>query len=98
VDRKRLDLALSGIFEVRELPDLTLAGFSTWEDAGKSYWAQVLFNRRHQLLSVQIHPEPEVSEMMSKGVAIWTDTEKNRENPALKLKLESVDLLTGTVE
>jgi hypothetical protein len=36
--------------------------------------------------------------MMSKGVAIWTDTEKNRENPALKLKLESVDLLTGTVE
>jgi hypothetical protein len=92
-DRNRLSNALSGIFEVRELPDLTLAGFSNWEENGKFYWAHVLFNRKNQLLSVVIHPESEIESLMDRGVAVWKESEQSHESPVTQLKLASADLL-----
>ena len=94
LDRRRLNSALAGIFEVRELPDLTLSGFSKWEERGRTYWAHVLFNRRHQLLSVQVRPEAEIDELMDRGVAVWTESETNLESPRQKLLQESADLLS----
>jgi len=94
INRTRLNSALSGIFEVRELADLTLSGFSNWEENGRLYWAHVLFNRKNQILSVQIHPETEIEELMDRGIAIWKESEKTGESPVLQLKQESVDLLT----
>ncbi len=93
-NRQRLSDALAGIFEVRELPDMTLSGFSSWEESGKHYWAQVLFNRKNQILSVQIHPETEIEEMMDRGVAVWTHADMSHESPAVKLIEESIDLLS----
>jgi hypothetical protein len=95
-DRKRLNFALAGIFEVRELPDLTLSGFSKWDERGRTYWAHVLFNRKHQLLSVQVHPEVEMEELMDRGVAVWAESDDGQESPGKILIRESVDLLAAT--
>jgi hypothetical protein len=97
-DRRRLNYALSGIFEVREQADLTLTGFSSWDENGKTLWAHVIFNRKNQLLSVQIHPEAEIEALMDRGVAIWKESEKSQESPALKLRQESLDLFTAAAE
>jgi hypothetical protein len=97
-DRARLNRALSSIFEVRELSDLTLAGFSSWEEKDDTVWAYVLFNRKNQLLSVQIYPEFEIEALMDRGIAIWKESDNSSDSPALLLKHESADLLAEPVK
>ena len=97
-NRKRLNYALSGIFEVRQLPDLILAGFSKWTEGLKTYWAYVLFNQNNQLLSIQIMPESDLGELIMLGVPVWTDADEADDSPGAKLLEESVDLLAGPAD